>query len=345
MRRPFVPLIALALASLGLATPVHAATVSASAWSYETSDGHAGATFATAAISRQAPNAPGDSHAAATAACGALSSSSFIRGCGSDYNSFQQVCNDAGGHGRVDDTLFVTSDYPYSWGIQARATLRIFGEVNGHGGYSYSAMGWIEGQTVIASGTTSGTVQVFDHQPIADTRVWDITLYSGYHEQIAHTLDTDAFQRYCAGGSADCYDSANNWAINVGASSTLQIEILTQGIHAQITSASGHDYTHASAGVGPERASGTSLSPAYPNPARGQVRLALTLAEQRNVDAGVYDVAGRRIATLAHGTLSAGTHALSWNGLAADGRSRSGLFLVRARGEGFDVARRVIVTR
>jgi len=180
---------------------------------------------------------------------------------------------------------------------------------------------------------------------MSDTRVWDITLYSGYHEPIALTLDTDAFQRYCAGGSADCFDSANNWAILVGVSSTLQIEILTPGIHAQFTSTSGHDYTQATAGVGPEQAAGTRLGPAYPNPARGGVRLALTLPAETNVDAGVYDVAGRRIATLAHGALSAGTQALSWDGRDDDGRSRTGLFLIRARGAGFDVARRVIVTR
>src|SRR6266568_2953030 len=67
MRRPFVPLIALAFATFGLATPVHASAVSASAWSYETNDSHAGATTASAAISRQFPNAPGDSHGSASA--------------------------------------------------------------------------------------------------------------------------------------------------------------------------------------------------------------------------------------------------------------------------------------
>src|SRR5437879_6180412 len=122
MYRAFVPLITLAIATFGLAAPGHAAAVSASAWSYETNDSHSGASSATAAISRQGLNAPGDSHASAAAIVGALSSSSSIRGCGSDYNNFQQVCNDAGSHSRVDDTLYVTSDLPDSWAIQARAT-------------------------------------------------------------------------------------------------------------------------------------------------------------------------------------------------------------------------------
>jgi hypothetical protein len=114
-------------------------------------------------------------------------------------------------------------------------------------------------------------------------------------------------------------------------------------VHAQITSASGHDYTQAVVGVGPEEAGRTRLGPVFPNPARGEGRLALTLAEDTSVDAGVYDVAGRRIATLAHGGLAAGTHTLRWDSRDGDGHARSGLFFVHVRGAGFELVRRVIV--
>lgn len=345
MPRQILPLTALFAAALAFAPSAHAASVTASAWSYETTDSHAGTTVASAAISRQALGAPGESHAAGSAGYGSLGGFSSIRGCGSASNNFQQVCNDAGSHAGIDDTLYITSDYPDSWAIQARATVSVTGYVNGHGGYSYSSTGWIEGQAAIASGSTLGTVQVFANQAVADTRVFDITLYSGRHERITHSLDTDAFQRDCAGGTQDCYDSEHNWTIAIGVTSTLQIEILTTGIHAHIASASGHDYTLAAVGVGREAASRTQLGPAWPNPARSGTHLALTLAEDANVDAGVFDVAGRRVATLAHGALDAGTHMLGWDGRDAGGQARSGMFLVRARGAGVDLVRRVIVVR
>ncbi|MEM6783861.1 MAG: T9SS type A sorting domain-containing protein [Bacteroidota bacterium] len=69
-------------------------------------------------------------------------------------------------------------------------------------------------------------------------------------------------------------------------------------------------------------------SPPYPNPTAESVTVPLVLAEATEVEVTVYDVLGRRVATLAEGRLDAGSHtcAFSTSTLAP------GLYLVRALG-------------
>ncbi|NOT34754.1 MAG: T9SS type A sorting domain-containing protein [Candidatus Eisenbacteria bacterium] len=88
------------------------------------------------------------------------------------------------------------------------------------------------------------------------------------------------------------------------------------------------------------------LSNAWPNPSSGPVALRLALPKAASIDATIYDVAGRRVASLADGRRDAGWHLLQWDGRRDDGGiAGSGVYLVRARGEGFDFTRRVIRTR
>lgn len=322
-----------------------AASVSAWAWSYETSETDVGASQAVAEIARQGPGAPGESHAGASARYGALSSYSQLRGCGFEFNNFQQVCNDARSGADPTDTLHVTANLPFGSIVQVRVTMTLAGEVHGKGGYSCTAQAWLEGEGASIVGGTGGTVQSFDHLPISGTRVFDAMLRVGYTHVLTHSLTTGVLQRDCAGGSQDCYDSEHVWTIYAGASSGLRIEVLTLGVNAQLASASGHDYTQPTADVRPAASAGARLAPAWPNPARDAVHLALALDEASVVDAAVFDIAGRRVATLAQGVHAAGTHVLAWDGRDASGRQLRGVFFVRARGPRFDLSRRVLITR
>ena len=56
-----------------------------------------------------------------------------------------------------------------------------------------------------------------------------------------------------------------------------------------------------------------------PSPARGSVRMSLSLAGATRVSASVFDAQGRLVAVVADGAMAAGPHTLEWNG-----RSRSG---------------------
>jgi photosystem II stability/assembly factor-like uncharacterized protein len=100
--------------------------------------------------------------------------------------------------------------------------------------------------------------------------------------------------------------------------------------------------TATSPGVSPER---LALSAPAPNPSRGAVRLTLTLPAANAVEAAVYDAAGRRVATLAHGARAAGTHALAWDGADARGhRAAAGVYFVRASAGGAIATRRVVLS-
>src|SRR5262249_53559444 len=65
--------------------------------------------------------------------------------------------------------------------------------------------------------------------------------------------------------------------------------------------------------------SGSAASPgreavtASPNPARGVATIRCVLPAASRVDLALYDVHGRRIATLARGAWDAGTREISWN--------------------------------
>ncbi len=56
-----------------------------------------------------------------------------------------------------------------------------------------------------------------------------------------------------------------------------------------------------------------TLEPNYPNPFNPSTHIAVRLSSPQVVTLAVYDVLGRRIAELFHGTLSAGQHAFEWN--------------------------------
>ncbi len=64
---------------------------------------------------------------------------------------------------------------------------------------------------------------------------------------------------------------------------------------------------------------GATLSANYPNPFNPSTRIEFSLERAGAVDLSVYDLTGRRIATLERGVLAAGDHAATWNGLADDG--------------------------
>ena len=81
-----------------------------------------------------------------------------------------------------------------------------------------------------------------------------------------------------------------------------------------------------------------------PNPARALARLELTLAEPGAARVEVFDLAGRRVRSLADGPFGAGTTPLGWD--LADGSGRrvaAGVYLVRAVTVAATVTRRLVV--
>jgi flagellar hook assembly protein FlgD len=69
----------------------------------------------------------------------------------------------------------------------------------------------------------------------------------------------------------------------------------------------------------------------FPNPAR-RANVNFTLPHAADVQLGVYDVAGRRVALLASGNLPAGSYQRAWDGRDESGtRMHSGVYFYRLR--------------
>ena len=86
------------------------------------------------------------------------------------------------------------------------------------------------------------------------------------------------------------------------------------------------------------------LSPAWPNPSSGDTRFQLAVARAADVDLGIFDLAGRRVATLHHGALEAGDHPFIWNGTRSDGsRAPGGVYFCRVVGVGSSASRSIIL--
>jgi len=80
-----------------------------------------------------------------------------------------------------------------------------------------------------------------------------------------------------------------------------------------------------------------------PNPTHGSSLVELTLPVSSFVRAEIIDLSGRRIATLASETFSAGTHSLAWDGRTArGGPAAPGVYLVRVKWSGFESTRRIV---
>jgi len=84
-----------------------------------------------------------------------------------------------------------------------------------------------------------------------------------------------------------------------------------------------------------------AMAEPYPNPAATAVTIGFNLPEGGPVELKVYDLAGRRVATLVEGELAAGRHEVSWD---TEGFP-AGVYLVRLATDNGSLTRRLVVAR
>ena len=85
-----------------------------------------------------------------------------------------------------------------------------------------------------------------------------------------------------------------------------------------------------------------NLSPAFPNPTTSSARLTLRVDESQTVRAELFDVAGRRVASVFEGAAAAGSRL----DLEVDGaRLPAGVYVLRVTGETFEASRQIVLTR
>lgn len=88
------------------------------------------------------------------------------------------------------------------------------------------------------------------------------------------------------------------------------------------------------------------LHPAIPNPFSGRTTIRFDLPRAGHTTLMVYDLAGRRVTTLADRPLLAGRHELAWNGRTEAGtRAPAGVYFCRLTSEAYNETRRVVLLR
>jgi len=82
------------------------------------------------------------------------------------------------------------------------------------------------------------------------------------------------------------------------------------------------------------------------NPVRGRAEFRLELPADTVVELAVYDLAGRRVATLLSGERTAGSHRVAWDGRRPDGGAAAGgIYFVRMRAGATEQTRKVVLVR
>jgi len=89
-----------------------------------------------------------------------------------------------------------------------------------------------------------------------------------------------------------------------------------------------------------------AVDPPHPNPARSGAAFGVFMPQDGAVQIRVYDVAGRQVGTVFTGQLSAGDHALRWDGRGSAGRPLAGgVYRLVAEGCGKRVSQPLVVAR
>lgn len=97
-------------------------------------------------------------------------------------------------------------------------------------------------------------------------------------------------------------------------------------------------------GSGAPRTAGFAIAGTHPNPFRDGTRIELVLPARAQVEAGVYDLSGRRVRRLERSVFEAGRHALRWDGRDDRGaRLPAGVYFVRASADGAGAIRRLVL--
>ncbi|MCB2198185.1 T9SS type A sorting domain-containing protein [bacterium] len=89
-----------------------------------------------------------------------------------------------------------------------------------------------------------------------------------------------------------------------------------------------------------------SLSPAYPNPFNPSTTIRYNVAHTSTIKLGVYDVLGREVTRLVDGPISAGQHAVQWNGMSSSHTPvSSGTYFIRLEAKDLTLTRRVVLMK
>ncbi len=92
--------------------------------------------------------------------------------------------------------------------------------------------------------------------------------------------------------------------------------------------------------------SATGLAGVFPNPSGSGTTIHFDVARSMDVQVEVFDVAGRQVRAVWHGSVAVGRHSVGWDGRDSSGRAvAGGMYFVRLTGDGVDQTEKVTVLR
>lgn len=344
LRHTVLCAFALLLAGTAFGAPQNNAYVSA----YGAEDTQTGPADVFAGASKA--GSPGSSAARASAGLGSIGGWSSFTGCQTEFPLFQQICNAANSQSSFSDVITIVSDAPFETPVVVQGTYSVNGRVDGTGAYGYGCSFDFDALHFAGPSASTGGLTAMDvSQAISGGGTQSVTVAAGHGYPVSGQLSLGAGDRACDGGSQYCDVSTYSWSMTLWMSGSLQLSVPTLpagATYVHLIGSGGHDWGQATTAVPGVTASVEGLSTIRPNPSSGTTHVDLTLVRPLSVDVGVFDLAGRRVATLTHGALEAGQHELAWDGRDVGGApAPAGMYLVRARGEGFESTRRVLRVR
>ena len=191
--------------------------------------------------------------------------------------------------------------------------------------------------TAKAIGDTIGILRYFDIAPASNAGLDATVVFHFDQSELNGIAESDlAMVSIEDGGSSlqdygGVVDEPNNTVTGSGINS---FESLTLG-------------TSSLAGVRPgDTPELTRLISAYPNPFGSSTTIAFELSKPLRVRIAMYDVMGRKVATLNDGMMAPGSHSVKWKGLGDDGRRLApGVYLCQMAAGGVTQTKKVALVR
>ena len=244
-----------------------------------------------------------------------------------------------------ENVLYAGVDYRYS---DSTATSNGVYRITGNGADGWSAvkeLNWAVSIRDLAADPDGGIYAVgsdLSDTPVAyrrdpDTDTWEVLTQSGLPSMGAATAVTvgddgaGGLMPYIAVNTRilTLADGATEWSADYDYPNGTRIEVLyyDELLVGTGTGLYGHPpmETTVTPPAGHTLPGTLSISGVWPNPFNPQTRVGFTLERSLHFEAGVYNLAGERVALLHDGMLSAGSHTLDWNGAAV----ASGLYVLR----------------
>jgi WD40 repeat protein len=201
------------------------------------------------------------------------------------------------------------------WDDPGESTIRIWrvsdGEhldtLEGHGDWVYALAFAPDGGALVSSGRTGSSQKI---------KIWDLDTgeMTRYYDESALDLDFSPYGQFLV------YGRSNG-----------DVVVALSGLTTGVGDAGGDGITRL-------------LAAPTPNPFRSETTLRFTLDSPGEISLDMYDVSGRKVATLVRGTRPAGEHVVRWDGRADSGRRVAGgiYFAMLATEQGAD-ARKVVL--